>query len=227
MDKINPFEDTKAFVEMVKLSNIEPDLKQIAVFFPDALLIEDEDYKDPEFGKGLFCLMHTDPYRFSRIVECHVNNYNVLGYRLIKENQAPEGKLVGMFILSIAVKNAGIELFNEIPRPEYFRAVIDTLKHIKLDEIDRALKSIEPPQGVKEEFKELLTPYFYWQEYRRSLEELKGEYVWAFLAHLNSILSAFFLISFHQSAKSSQKKESNVIQLQGNVGEVTLKYSNS
>ena len=224
MDKIDPVEDTKAFVEMAKLNTIEPDLKQVAVFFPDALLIEDKDYKDPEFGRGLFALMHTDPYRFSRIVECHVNNYNILGYRLIKESPTPEGKLVGMFILSVAVKNAGLELFNEVPPPNYFQSIMDKLLEIDPDTIEESLKSIKPPQGIKEEFKELVTPYFYWQEYKKSLKENRQEYVIAFLAHLNSIFSAFFLIS---TLYAEKRKRSNAIQLQGVVGETTLKYSGS
>ena len=223
MEKINPYEDTKAFVEMAKLSQMEPDLKEISVFFPDAILISDEDYKDPDFGRGLFALMHTDPYRFSKIIECHVNNYNILGYRLIRENSSPEGKLVGMFILSIAIKNAGLELFDEVPPPDYFESIIDTLKEIEPNTIEEILKNIKPPKGIKEEFKELLTPYFYWQEYKKSLKEIRNEYVFAFLAHLNSIISAFLLISLIHS----KRKNTVTLQLQGNVGEVVLKFPNS
>ena len=216
MDKIDPFEDTKAFVEMAKLNTIEPDLKQVAVFFPDALLIEDKDYKDPEFGRGLFALMHTDPYRFSRIVECHVNNYNVLGYRLIKESPVPEGKLVGMFILSIAIKNAGNELFEEIPSPNYFGKIIDKLKEVEVNNIEEELKKFPIPKGIKADFEELVSPLFYWNEYKKTVKEMKQEYFLAFLAHLNSVISAFLLLSLR-----SEKKR-NVIKLQGVVGDVTL-----
>jgi hypothetical protein len=49
---LDPIEETEAFVETVKLLaefHGEPDLKEIAVFFPDALLVRDEDCRSESF----------------------------------------------------------------------------------------------------------------------------------------------------------------------------------
>lgn len=216
--------DTKAFVEMVKLSTVEPDLKQIAVFFPDALLIPDEDYRSEEFGKGLFILLHTDPYRFSRIVECHVTNYNVLGYRLIKESPVPEGKLAGMFILSIAIKNAGRELFNELPPSSYFKEILDAIKRASPENVEEVFKKIPTYRGVKEQFAELISPLFYWNEYKKSVKEMDSGHFYAFLAHINSIFSAFYLLTVIEKRGLLKKKtEEKKLTLQGAAGSTTLK----
>ena len=116
-------EETEAFVETVKLLaefQGEPDLKEVAVFFPDALLIKDEDYRSESFGKGLYLLMKTDPFRFALIVSLHVKDYKLLGFRLITENSSHLGVLAGMFILSAAIREEGRELFSGPLTPSYF-----------------------------------------------------------------------------------------------------------
>jgi len=202
METLDPQKETEAFVEMVKLYTCQPDLKEIAVFFPDATLISDEDFKDPNFGLGLFLLMRTDPFRFALIVEKHVRNYNYLGVRLVEYSEVPEGKLVGMFILSVALKNSGEHLFSEIPSPEFFRDLCLKLeKLVKMESTEEIIEGIQNlpfPEGVKEKFKHIVYPKCYWYFFKKVFkkeDEIPLSYLIEFLASLNSIYSALFLMS--------------------------------
>ena len=146
--------------------------------------------------------MKTDPFRFARIISLHVRNYNLLGFRLITENSSHLGVLVGMFILSAAIKEAGRELFSEPLPPSYFREVVD--KIIKEGErgAQRALevaRELLPFKGIKEDYAFLSSPQFYWENYMRALklkkEELSDEVVVPFISHLIGVLSAFSVAS--------------------------------
>jgi len=200
---LNPVEETKAFVETVKLIELSSiDIKEVAIFFPDALLIEDEDYRDDKFGEGLYCVMKTDPLRFAKIVSLHVKNYKLLGFRLITENTSPLGVLVGMFILSTAIKEEGRELFSKVLPPSYFRGVIDRIvKEAGKDPLG-ALKVAEellPYKGIKDDYAFLSSPQFYWENYLRALKlkekELTNNVVVPFVSHFIGILSAFSVVS--------------------------------
>jgi len=229
---IDPYEDTQAFVAVVKTAQLGADLKDVAVFFPDALFIKDEDYRDEAFGRGLFLLMQTDAKRFARILECHVANYNVLGYRLIRENPSPEGKLAGMYILSAAVKNGGEGLFEQVPPPDFFWEVmkkIQSLTSRPAEEVEKELKKIPIPEGVKEDFAEVVSPLFYWEEFKKAVQTVEKGHLVFFLAHLYSIFSAFFLVAQRAFAarrnakpRSTQPKAASTkTNLQSPVGTVS------
>ncbi|WP_456342327.1 hypothetical protein [Thermovibrio sp.] len=207
MKPLNPVEETEAFVETVKLLlefHGQPNLKEIAVFFPDAFLIKDEDYKSESFGEGLYLLMKTDPFRFALIVSLHVKNYKLLGFRLIAENSSHLGVLVGMFILSTTIKEEGRELFSQPPPASYTSTVIDKITKRAEEDVVGALKTAQallPLKGVKEEYAFLSSPQFYWENYKRALKlegkELTDDVVVPFLSHFVGILSAFSVVSAH------------------------------
>jgi len=213
MEAFNPVEETKAFVEMVKLAKNNPDLKEISVFFPDAALIPEEEYKSKDFGEGLYLLMRTDPYRFSRILECHVRNYNYLGFTLVKENPSPLGKLVGMFILSVAFKNTGVSLFEKLPPPFFFERELKkiiSLNNATLEEFEKKLKEIKIPEGIKSKFISLVSPEFYWNEYKKTLPKITKEAITLFLASLNSIYSSLLLLSVREYSILKARNRQNV-----------------
>ena len=226
MTDIDPYEDTQAFVSTVKLGKLGIDLKDIAIFFPDALLIEDKDFRDRDFGEGLFLLLHTDIKRFAKIIEYHVKNYSVLGYKLVELNSCPEGKLAGMFILSIAIKNSGEELFEQMPSPDFFKKILERIRDIPNhpQKMVNQILNLPTPQGIKKEFHKVASPKFYWEKFKEPLNgRTTKEHIYAFLSFLTAIYSAFLVSADRYHKKKIKTMHINTSSPVGTVSTIELK----
>jgi len=229
MKPIDVLEDTKAFVAMVKLQEMGADLFQVAIFFPDAILIDEKDYKDPSFGRGMFLLTQQQPPRVAKIISTHVQNYNVLGFNLIEHNPTPEGKLAGMFILSVAFKEAGRELFDKVPEPDFFSKILEEIEsfleknqeNLSIKKVKEFLKQIKIPEGIKEGFEYLLSPSYYFDKYSETISENHNRFkdlILNFFLYLYLIYSALLLISRKESLNGrilGYSEEKKVLTVEG------------